>query len=186
MDGMYAIPPERAGCHNLYTPWWSQDGTSQGIADLDNAGMSSRYDRQLTDGLSTCEKILAIEPYVASAPSGPFTLVVRVEEPCNAILGSDGNKGHYSQTHFPLGLSQTSRMSSLISGQLKGVSSSLPAPSLVRRSRRNGTGSPSHLGDDSRRPNQRMRGRMLSDSHWFMCALEVQTMNSGTMRTASV
>jgi len=145
-----------------------------------------RYGQQLTDGLLTCEKIFAIDPYFVSAPSGLFTLVVRVEEPRNAILGSDGNKGHHSQTHFPLGLSQTSRISSLVSGQLKGVSLSLPTPSLVRRSRRNGTGSPYHLDDDSRRSNQRMREWMLGDSHWFMCALEVQTTNSGTMRTASV
>jgi len=161
-------------------------GISQGIADLDNAGMSSRYGRKITDGVLTCEKIFAIEPYISSVPSCLFTLVVIVEEPCNAILGFDGNKGHHSQTHPPLGLSQTSRISSLVSGQLMAVSSSLPTPSLVRRNRRNGTGSPSHLDDDSRRPNQRMRERMLSDSHWFMCALEVQTTNSGTMRTASM
>ena len=54
--------------------------------------MSSRYGRKITDGVLTCEKIFAIEPYISSVPSGLFTLVVIVEEPCNAILGSDGNK----------------------------------------------------------------------------------------------
>jgi len=74
-------------------------------------------------------------------------------------------------------------MISLVSGQFVGVSSKFPTSCLVRRSRRNGTGSPSHLDDDTRRPNQSVRERMLGDSNWFMCALEVQTTNSGTMGT---
>jgi len=77
-------------------------------------------------------------------------------------------------------------MSSLVSSQFIGVSLDFPTLSRVHRSRRNGTGSPNHLDNDGRRPNRRTREWMLSDSHWFMCALEVQTTNGGTMRTASV
>ena len=38
MDGMYAMPPERAGCHSVYTLWWSQGGISQSIADCGQCG----------------------------------------------------------------------------------------------------------------------------------------------------
>ena len=85
-----------------------------------------------------------------------------------------------------LGQSQAPQMSLLVSGQPMGVSLDFPTSSLVRRSRRNRTASPNHLDNDGRRPNQRMRERMLNDSLWFMCSLDVQTTNSGTMRTASV
>jgi len=104
------------------------------------------------------------------------------------LLGSDGNKGHHSQSLSPLGLSQTSRMSSLVSGQLMGV--------FQRRLLLLYTGADETAQgrlitsmttvENSQRTRTRMRERMLSDSHWSMCALEVQVTNSWTMRTASV
>jgi len=85
-----------------------------------------------------------------------------------------------------LGQSQAPQMSLLVSGQPMGVSLDFPTPPRVHQSRRNRAGSPNHLDNDGPRSNQRMRERMLCDILWFMCALEVQTTNSGTMRTASV
>ena len=89
-------------------------------------------------------------------------------------------------------LIQASRMTSLVSDNLMGASSSFPTPPqekvLVRRSRRDATGSLNLLDDDSRKPKQRsrMRERMLSDSHWLMCDLDRQAITSGTTRTAGV
>ena len=37
-DEMDAMPPEQAEFHNVSTPWWSQGGTSQGIADCGQCG----------------------------------------------------------------------------------------------------------------------------------------------------
>jgi len=134
--------------------------------------------------------------------SGLFTLVVRVEpsmQPLGKklILGSRtlqchsrfrryNNKGHHSETLSPLGLTQTSRMSPLASGQLIGQ--------LQRRLLCTGADETAQVRlitsmttvENSQRTRTRMRERILSDRHWFMCALEVQMTNSGRMRTASV
>jgi len=123
--------------------------------------------------------------------SGLFTLVVRVEpsmQPVgkNLILGSDGNKGHHSLTLSSLGLSQTSRMSSLVSGQLIGAFQRRHLCTGADETAQARLITSTTTVENSQRTRTRMRERMLSGSHWFMCALEVQTTNSGTMRTASV
>jgi len=94
---------------------------------------------------------------------------------------------------FPtLGLIQASQMASLVSGNLMGASSSFPTQPqekvLVRRSRRDATGSLNLLDDDSRKPRRRSTTgeRVLSNSHWFMCDLDEQAKTSGTTRTAGV
>ena len=88
-------------------------------------------------------------------------------------------------------LIQASRMTSLVSDNLMGASSSFPTPPqekvLVHRSRRDATCSFNLLDDDSRKPKRRSRTRerMLGDSYWFMCDLDEQAITSGTTRTAS-
>jgi len=93
---------------------------------------------------------------------------------------------------FPtLGLIQASRMTSLVSDNLMGASSSFPtppqeSPRASKQTRRHRLAN--LLDDDSRKPKQRsrMRERMLGDSHWFMCDLDEQAITSGTTRTAGV
>ena len=84
-------------------------------------------------------------------------------EHCNAILGSDGNKGHHS--HFPLGLSQTTRMSSLVSDQLMGVFQRRLLCTGADETAQTRLLTSMTTVENSQRTRTRMRERMLSDSH---------------------
>jgi len=77
-------------------------------------------------------------------------------------------------------------MSSLVSGQLMGVFQRRHLCTGADETAQTRLITSMTTVENSQRTRTRMRERMLSDSHWFMCALEVQTTNSGTMRTASV
>jgi len=48
---MDAMPPERPEYHNVSTPWWSQGGTSQGIADCGQCGCAFAIWPKMTDGV---------------------------------------------------------------------------------------------------------------------------------------
>jgi len=50
-DEMDAMPPEQAKFHNVSTPWWSQGGTSQGIADCGQCGYVFAIWPKTTDGV---------------------------------------------------------------------------------------------------------------------------------------
>jgi len=82
-------------------------------------------------------------------------------------------------------------MTSLVSDNLVGASSSFPrppqeSPLASKQTRRHRF--TNLLNDDDRKPKQRSRTRerMLSDSYWFMYDPDEQAITSGTTRTAGV
>ena len=82
-------------------------------------------------------------------------------------------------------------MTSLVSDNLVGASSSFPrppqeSPLASKQTRRHRFAN--LLNDNDRKPKQssRTRERMLSDIHWFMCNLDEQAITSETTRAAGV